>query len=80
MKTFIKSSQYFQKKQLDSRCVQHTAPHFQASLSGCDMLYTIDNIYYFFENIASFSCVCPFFVVPLQLILKEDKFDCLRPL
>ena len=41
----------FSKKQLDSRCVQHTAPHFQASLSGCDMLYTIDNIYHFFLKI-----------------------------
>ena len=58
----------FSKKQLDSRCVQHTAPHFQASLSGCDLLYTIDNIYHFFENIVRFSCVYAFFVLPLHPI------------
>ena len=34
----------------------------------------------FFEKNARFTCVCAFFVVPLHPILKEDKFDCLRPL
>ena len=40
----------------------------------------IDKSLYFFENNVCFICVFAFFVVPLHLILKEDKFDCLRPL
>ena len=43
------------------------------------MAYTIDKSI-FFENNVRFACVCAFFVVPLQPIWKEDKFDCLRPL
>ena len=55
-----KSVQYFQKKQLDSRCVQHTATHFQASLSECEMLYTIDKSIIFWKYCSLFLRMCIF--------------------
>ena len=55
-----KSVQYFQKKQLDSRCVQHTVTHFQASLSECKMLYTIDKSIIFWKYCLLFLRMCIF--------------------